>query len=298
MKYELQPNNRNASDDDLLSDLKKVANELHKEAITRNEYGNHGRFSEGTLRKRLGGWLKALERAGLKKTKYFWTNEQMIEELKSVAALLGKNYLTKEDFRTKSKISNTGTIERRFGCWAKALKKAGLDVSPMGHRYTEEEYFNNMLDVWTYYGRQPACGEMSKLPSKIGHHSYARRFGTWRKALETFVARMNEDELMMKEDVQDKSNGSADMVALKERSLEKTILPEDKRGISLGLRYKVLVRDGFKCVKCGESPATNHNCRLHVDHKVPFSKGGKTTPDNLQTLCEKCNLGKGNRHSV
>jgi 5-methylcytosine-specific restriction endonuclease McrA len=32
---------------------------------------------------------------------------------------------------------------------------------------------------------------------------------------------------------------------------------------------------------------------LHVDHVTPWSKGGETTLANLQTLCNKCNLGKG-----
>ncbi|MBI1820007.1 MAG: HNH endonuclease [Nitrospirae bacterium] len=55
-------------------------------------------------------------------------------------------------------------------------------------------------------------------------------------------------------------------------------------------------RDKFKCARCGTSPATDPTCRLHIDHSIPFSKGGKTILNNLQTLCEKCNLGKGNRH--
>jgi 5-methylcytosine-specific restriction endonuclease McrA len=54
----------------------------------------------------------------------------------------------------------------------------------------------------------------------------------------------------------------------------------------------VLRRDGFKCVLCGRSPATEVGCRLQVDHLEPFSKGGKTTIENLRTLCERCNLGK------
>ena len=32
---------------------------------------------------------------------------------------------------------------------------------------------------------------------------------------------------------------------------------------------------------------------MHGDHKTPWSKGGHTTPDNLQMLCRTCNLKKG-----
>ena len=32
---------------------------------------------------------------------------------------------------------------------------------------------------------------------------------------------------------------------------------------------------------------------MHGDHKVPWSQGGHTTPDNLQMLCRTCNLKKG-----
>jgi 5-methylcytosine-specific restriction endonuclease McrA len=33
---------------------------------------------------------------------------------------------------------------------------------------------------------------------------------------------------------------------------------------------------------------------LHVDHINPWSLGGETTLDNLQVLCNACNIGKGN----
>jgi len=35
--------------------------------------------------------------------------------------------------------------------------------------------------------------------------------------------------------------------------------------------------------------------RLHSDHIVPIARGGKTTWENLQTLCASCNLRKGAR---
>ncbi|HLD69567.1 MAG TPA: HNH endonuclease, partial [Candidatus Omnitrophota bacterium] len=122
---------------------------------------------------------------------------------------------------------------------------------------------------------------------------YERRFGSWRKALEAFVVRMNQDNSSQNQDIQKEK-----LVISKPEKIEllMPIVVQDKGGIGLGLRYKVLSRDKFKCVKCGISPATDHSCRLHIDHRIPFSKGGRTALENLQTLCEHCNLGKGNRH--
>ncbi len=67
-----------------------------------------------------------------------------------------------------------------------------------------------------------------------------------------------------------------------------------KREIGLSLRYKILKRDNYKCCICGASPAKDSSVELHIDHILPWSKGGETTEENLQTLCSKCNLGKSN----
>jgi 5-methylcytosine-specific restriction endonuclease McrA len=73
------------------------------------------------------------------------------------------------------------------------------------------------------------------------------------------------------------------------------VQPEDRRDPSIGLRFKVFQRDRFKCVLCGDHPARNAECVLHVDHLIPWSKGGKTRENNLRTLCATCNVGRGNR---
>jgi len=65
------------------------------------------------------------------------------------------------------------------------------------------------------------------------------------------------------------------------------------RIVPLGLRFHVLERDNGRCLQCGRSSADGVS--LHVDHVVPFSCGGLTILSNLQTLCQDCNLGKGNR---
>ena len=71
------------------------------------------------------------------------------------------------------------------------------------------------------------------------------------------------------------------------------VIHKTSRNIGEGLRYKVLKRDNFKCCVCGSSPAKDSSVELHVDHVIPWSKGGETIMDNLQTLCSKCNIGKG-----
>lgn len=65
---------------------------------------------------------------------------------------------------------------------------------------------------------------------------------------------------------------------------------EQRRLMTDSLRYDVMQRDGFRCQLCGATAADGY--KLHVDHIIPVSKGGKTEMGNLRTLCERCNMGK------
>ena len=58
------------------------------------------------------------------------------------------------------------------------------------------------------------------------------------------------------------------------------------------LRFAIYERDGYRCRNCGK---TGSEASLEIDHVFPVSKGGKSTPDNLQTLCRECNRRKGDR---
>lgn len=66
------------------------------------------------------------------------------------------------------------------------------------------------------------------------------------------------------------------------------------KGVSKTLRYRVLERDGFKCRSCGKS-SNEDGVKLEADHVVAEALGGATALDNLQTLCQDCNRGKGAR---
>lgn len=63
----------------------------------------------------------------------------------------------------------------------------------------------------------------------------------------------------------------------------------ERSAMTPSLRLAVLQRDGHACQSCG---ARAPEAKLHVDHKTAISNGGKTTMDNLQTLCKDCNLAK------
>ena len=58
--------------------------------------------------------------------------------------------------------------------------------------------------------------------------------------------------------------------------------------VSNKMRFAIYNRDGNRCRRC-RSPYD-----LEVDHIFPISKGGKSTMDNLQTLCHRCNSAKSN----
>ena len=60
--------------------------------------------------------------------------------------------------------------------------------------------------------------------------------------------------------------------------------------VSNKMRFAIYKRDGYRCRCCGRRTKD-----LEIDHIVPISKGGKSTYDNLQTLCRRCNKLKGTK---
>lgn len=63
--------------------------------------------------------------------------------------------------------------------------------------------------------------------------------------------------------------------------------------VNLSTRFRVMKRDGYKCQMCGKT--AQHGVELEVDHKVPVSKGGDNSDENLWVLCLNCNRGKSAR---
>ena len=207
------------------------------------------------------------------------TNDELLADLRRVAALLDTSSLSRSEYDAHGR-SCAGTIEQRFKGWNKALIAAGLEPKVVVG-ITPDQLFSNLLSVWEKLGRQPTYQEMQdrkRIGSKFSVNTYVKRFGSWRSALEAFVQWANLEERPSLE---------------VHNSLDPTYSDKGTRAPSLRLRFKVMQRDCFKCQYCGKSPATHPGIVLHLDHKHPYSQGGETTFDNLITACSGCNLGKG-----
>lgn len=77
----------------------------------------------------------------------------------------------------------------------------------------------------------------------------------------------------------------------KNKDVWDSICRVERGKVSNGMRFSIYKRDGYRCRMCGIS---DRFANLEVDHIIPISKGGKSTYDNLQTLCHRCNVQKGN----
>lgn len=206
------------------------------------------------------------------------TEEELIIDLKRCAEQINKDTLTSKEY---SEIGNFGvnTFLRRFKSWNSALELAGL-IAPNRQYISDVETFENIASVWTHLGRQPFGKEMDKSLgcSKISLGTYEKRFGSWNNALIAF------------------SNYINDGTINEDKKIEATPIKLSKRTdrkVSWRLRVQVLIRDNCICQMCGASPAKDPSITLHADHIKPWSKGGETVLENLQTLCHICNLGKG-----
>ena len=75
-----------------------------------------------------------------------------------------------------------------------------------------------------------------------------------------------------------------------DREIWNSISRVERGKVSNKMRFSIYERDGYRCRKCGVS---QRHAPLEIDHIIPIAKGGKSTYNNLQTLCHKCNVEKG-----
>ena len=291
MKFELNDYHRNVSDQEFILDVQETAKRLGKDTLTGEEYSLHGKYHSSTLTRRFGSWKKVLEKCSLETQghnfKYDFSDEDVVIDLRRVAEITGTETLTAREYNAHGRFYST-TLIRRYGTWNNILELAGMKAN-LNRNFSDEQMFEEIERIWVVLGRQPTTTDIKKGVSKYSLNSYARRFGGWRNALQAFVDYINSDE--KQEEISNISKQKP-TTTFSENKDNCDVYHKTSRDINLRMRFRVLQRDNFKCCACGASPAKDPSVELHIDHIIPWSKGGETEFDNLQTLCSKCNLGK------
>jgi hypothetical protein len=219
--------------------------------------------------------------------------DQILEDIRAVAAILRIPTLSFSQYKARGKYSRP-TFDRNFGSWAKAARAAGLTAAhEPSPKTTDELCFQAIEAAWRRMGRQPREIDVRKAEYGLAGQTITRRFGgSWRKALGAFVAYMNAAGEADSPEV----NGGSGAGQSSSLAAEQAQGPKHRTARDPGwrLRFLVMRRDSFRCRLCGGSPATDPRTKLVIDHVVPWSHGGETVYENLQTLCEKCNGGRSN----
>lgn len=308
MNFELKPflrkkceSAQGVSSEELLGDLARVLKYINKPTVTSVEYRNFGKYGSKALVKRFGqSWFDVLNAAGLVATrsKLNIPTDEMLEDVRQIASRLNKQTLTQQEYKDSGGKFSCSAICKRFGgSWFKAIESIGLARSrPYG--VTNDEYFQNLEEIWIKLGRQPLYREIEKPFSKYSVGSYEARFGSWQKALEAFVAYISTEEsesYSIEPLVKKVTPPTSDKLQSHTNSSERLpMVHKTLRQISDRLRLRVFWRDGMTCQICGKSRAKYRDLEIVVDHIFPWAKGGETVFENLQTLCEACNSGKSN----
>jgi len=219
----------------------------------------------------------------------------ILDELEKAAKHFDYIEFGRRDFDKIANISSS-TVRKHFnGSWIKGLEalrkclqQKGLNLSPRPYApnriLSDKELFDEMERIWSKVGQRPSRTEWELSEPKISYNTYKKRFGGWTNACLKFI------EYKMGGIILVDTEPSREMNRTRPgKSFDKVDIG---RNISLKIRLKVLDRDAYRCILCGRSPAVDIGVRLHIDHKIPFSRGGKSTIENLQTLCQDCNLGK------
>ena len=123
-------------DEDLISELKRLARALKRDGLSRRDIDEHGRVSSGTVIKRFGSLRKALQAAGLKPIRFMKASD---EELLGILIDLWTKTLVKEgrrpyrrDLKVHGFAVSSDTVVRKYGSWRAALLRAAESLGNRG----------------------------------------------------------------------------------------------------------------------------------------------------------------------
>lgn len=176
-----RPATQEHTDEDCIREVRRVAQLLGAEPLSRESFNQHALISASTVGRRFGGWHAALVAAGLSPTPWAAMREQLtsddcVREIQRVAALLHQKHLTKKEFRTHSRLGYS-RILRTMGTWHNALAAAGLTPSPeFKAEIPLEKLANDFLQASIEIGKIPTLAQVTRR-SDHADHTFAGKHG-------------------------------------------------------------------------------------------------------------------------
>lgn len=112
------------SKEEMLQDLKDIAEELGRVPQASDLTGRHGISGKGTYADRFGSWTNALQQAGFKPVWRPVSDEELIIELRRFYIENGRSPTTRDKL-----LFGWATFNIRFSGWDNALRTAGLPIN-------------------------------------------------------------------------------------------------------------------------------------------------------------------------
>lgn len=112
---------------------------------------------------------------------YGLSNEELLNDLRSVAKRLNKNFVTKDEYDKMGRLCS-GTFQKRFGSWCGANALAGLKRIK-NYQVTADDCIADLKRVAGSLGTDCITTKDYEAHGQFGAHMILRRVGSWEEAI-------------------------------------------------------------------------------------------------------------------
>ncbi len=145
----------------ILEDIKRVARQLNTDSLSTDQYERYGNYSNGPLKRIFGSESKAFESAGLNHY-YPIKDQELINDIKSVAKKLDVSYLIRKEYQKYGKYS-ISSIYYRFKGWINVLKICGLNIQQNKRfKYSSKQLLQFLKHYYQRFNHIPTRRDMEK----------------------------------------------------------------------------------------------------------------------------------------
>lgn len=185
--------------------------------------------------------------------------------------------------RVKQEISKADSNKSNFARYCTELSKIDCfgDFDKSTDKYNKKLLRSIETRIFTQNTKSPVIEFKAKVLlycAQINGRVYTHKQATFTsEQIKNFIRRLNNRKGAFYND----------------RGIWDSICRVERGKVSNKMRFSIYKRDDYRCRICGRTSRFND---LEIDHIKPIAKGGKSTYDNLQTLCRRCNTEKGDTY--